>query len=169
MTTDNAAMLKELTANMNEHGQKCIELLMAYELACLGYDLQWQRSKDAMTRVLQEHEFYADMDCDRCGVKAGDRVMDEDTAWLLSKEDFERVQELQHPILVAEGITDENGYYIEKWADIRCDARRELVDALIETLPAALRPVFDRNKWNVVQMDKLIKLFKNNLKKKEAA
>ena len=166
MTKENAAMLQELQRAGKEHLDKCKELLATYELACLGYDMQWQQSKDVTDRVLKEHEFYATMPCERLGIKVGDRITAEDATFLLSDNDFHRLHELKLPILVAEGITDKDGYYIEKWVDIRCAARRELVDFIIENLiPSAIRSVFREYKWSVVKTDKLIDIFRNNLKK----
>ena len=159
-------LLAELTKNCEGKKQKLMDLLEAFELACLGYDLQDQHSKDIHNRVLQENEFFAAHDCGRgLDIHIGDRITDEEYLFLLSDKDFDKVLKLSHPICVAEKLTDEKGYFLENWVGIRAKAREELVNFLIyEIIPESLRHHFDSCRWNVVHSDKLIDVFKKSMK-----
>lgn len=160
-------LLAELTKNCDGKKEKLLELLKAFDLANLGYDIQEQMCKDVHNRVLAEHEFFCDKEFSRdTGIKAGDRITDEEYLFLLSDEDFDRVMELSLPIMVAEKITDDGGYFLEDWGKIRCDARCTLVDFLIgEIVPASFRELFGKSRSNIVFQEKLINAFKNCVKK----
>ena len=159
-------LLAELTKNLEGKKEKVLELLKAFDLACLGYDLQDQHSKDIHNRVLQENEFFAAHDCGRgLDIHIGDRITDEEYLFLLSDKDFGKVMKLTLPICVAEKLTDEKGYFLEDWVSIRAKARDELVNFLIyEVIPESLRHHFDSCRWNIVHSDKLINVFKKSLK-----
>ena len=117
-------LLAELTKNCGEKREKVAELFKALELAELGYKLQDERCKDVHNRVLAEYEFFCDKDFSRdTGFKVGDRITDDEFLFLLSDDDFDRVMKLSRPIMVAEKITDEDGYFLENWGKMRCDAR----------------------------------------------
>ena len=159
-------LLAELTKNCEGKKQKLMELLEAFELACLGYDLQDQHSKDIHNRVLRENEFFCDKEFSRdTGFKIGDRITDEEYLFLLSDEDFDKVMKLARPICVEEKLTDEKGYFLENWGSIRSKAREELVNFLIyEIIPESLRHHFDSCRWNIVHSDKLINAFRKSMK-----
>ena len=160
-------LLAELAKNCEGKKEKLMDLLKAFELACLGYDLQDQHSKDIHNRVLQENEFFAAHDCGRgLDIHVGDRITDEEYLFLLSDKDFDKVMKLSRPICVAEKLTDEKGYFLEDWVGIRAKAREELVSFLIyEVIPESLRHHFDSCRWNIVHSDKLINAFKNSFTK----
>lgn len=152
----------ELKKNCETHREKLSELLKVYDLAVLGYDVQEQRCKDVYNKVLSKNEFYASRDIERTGVKVGDRITDEKFDFLLSDEDFERMQTLAHPIFVAEGITDENDYFIENWLREKTSARKELVEFIINNIvPQEMREKFLGAKYNIVQMNKLIDIMRS--------
>lgn len=158
-------LLAELTKNCDEKKQKLIELLTTFELAEIGYDMQEQQCKDIYNQILAENEFYAAKDGSRMGVGLGDRITDEGQDFLLSEEEWDRLQSLVQPALTKAGITDERGYYVERWSEIRCHARRELVDYILdEILPLPLRMSLEVCRNSVVWQDKLIKVFKSSLK-----
>ena len=163
-------LLAELTKNCEGKKEKLMDLLKAFDLACLGYDLQDQHVKGIHNRVLRENEFFAVHDLGRGqNIHVGDRITDEEFLFLLSDEDFHEVMKLSRPIMVAEKITDEDGYFLENWGKMRCDARCELVEYIIlEIIPAALRPIFWDNRINVTFQDKLIKITKDAFFKKAA-
>lgn len=156
-------LMAELAKNCEGKREKLSELLKAFDLACLGYDLQEQRSKDIHNRVLRENEFFCAREFSRdTGIKVGERITDEEYLFLLSDEDFDKVMKLARPICVAEKLTDKDGYFLEDWVGIRRNARLELVTYIVyEIIPASLRPQFDSCRWNIVQSDKLIDIFKN--------
>ena len=160
-------LLEELTKNCKEKMQKLLDLMEAFDLACLGYDMQEQHSKDIFNRVLSENEFFCARHYSRdLGYDIGDRILDEDFMFMLSEEDFNRVMELSRPISVEEKLTDEEGNYLEHWADIRANARRELVNFIIdEMVPKAFRHHFNYHCMNIVATDKLINIFRNLTKK----
>ena len=159
-------LLAELTKNCEEKRKKMMELLETFDLACLGYDLQDQHSKDIHNRVLRENEFFCDKEFSRdTGFKIGDRITDEEYLFLLSDEDFDKVMKLAHPICVEEKLTDENGYFLENWSEICRKAREELVSFLVyEIIPESLRHNFSSCLWNIIKSDKLIDAFRNSLK-----
>ena len=149
----------ELKKNCETNREKLSELLKVYDLAVLGYDVQEQRCKDVYNKVLSKNEFYASRDIERTGVKVGERITDEKFDFLLSDEDFDRLQALAIQIFVAEKITDENGYFIENWVTKKVQARKELVEFIINNIvPKEMRETFSAAKYNIVQMDKLINI-----------
>lgn len=152
----------ELKKNCETNREKLSELLKVYDLAVLGYDIQEQRCKDVYNKVLSENKFYASLDIERTGVKVGDRITDEKFDFLLSDEDFERMQTLAHPIFVAEGITDENDYFIENWVTKKVSARKDLVEFIIQNIvPSEMRETFWEARQNIVQTDKLISIMRS--------
>ena len=149
----------ELKKNCETNREKLSELLKVFDLCVLGYDMQEQRCKDVYNKVLSENEFYASLDIERTGVKVGERITDEKFDFLLSEEDFDRLQTLAIQIFVAEKITDENGYFIENWVTKKVQAREELVEFIINNIvPKEMRKTFLEAKYNIVQMDKLINI-----------
>ena len=149
----------ELKKNCETNREKLSELLKVFDLCVLGYDMQEQRCKDVYNKVLAENVFYASLDIERTGVKVGERITDEKFDFLLSEEDFDRLQTLAIQIFVAEGITDENGYFIENWVTKKVQARKELVEFIINNIvPKEMRETFLEAKYNIVQMDKLINI-----------
>lgn len=152
----------ELKLNCEKNREKLSELLKVYDLTVLGYDMQEQRCKDVYNKVLSENEFYAKRDCGRCEVKIGERITDEKFDFLLSDEDFDRLQTMARPIFVAEGITDENDYFIENWVTKKVSARKELVEFIIQNIvPSEMRETFWEAKHNIVQTDKLIEIMRS--------
>lgn len=155
-------LMAELKKNCETNREKLSELLKVYDLCVLGYDMQEQRCKDVYNKVLSENEFYAKRDCGRCEVKIGERITDEKFDFLLSDEDFDRLQALAIPIFVAEGITDENGYFIENWVTKKVHARKTLVEFIIQNIvPSEMRETFWEAKHNIVQTDKLIEIMRS--------
>lgn len=152
----------ELKKNCETNREKLSELLKVYDLTVLGYQVQEQRCKDVYNKVLSENEFYASRDIERTEIKVGERITDEKFDFLLSDEDFDRLQTLARPIFVAEGITDENDYFIEDWVTKKVSARKELVEFIIQNIvPSEMRETFWEAKHNIVQMDKLINLMRS--------
>lgn len=155
-------LMAELKKNCDTNREKLFELLKVYDLTELGYQVQEQRCKDVYNKVLSENEFYAKRDCGRCEIKVGERITDEKFDFLLSDEDFTRLQTLARPIFVAEGITDENGYFIEKWVTKKVHARKDLVEFIIQNIvPSEMRETFWEAKHNIVQTDKLINIMRS--------
>lgn len=153
-----------LKKNCETNREKLSELLKVYDLCVLGYDMQEQRCNDVYNKVLSENEFFAIHSFKRAPVdiKVGDRITDESLTFLLSDEDFGRLQTLAHPIFVAEGITDENGYFIENWVTKKVSARKELVEFIINNIvPQEMREKFLEAKYNIVQMNKLIDIMRS--------
>lgn len=152
----------ELKKNCETNREKLSELMKVYDLCVLGYDMQEQRCKEVYNKVLSENEFYAKRDCGRCEVKIGERITDEKFDFLLSDEDFDRLQTLARPIFVAEGITDENDYFIENWVTKKVSARKELVEFIIQNIvPNEMRETFWEARQNIVQTDKLINIMRS--------
>lgn len=152
----------ELKRNCEKNQKKLSELLKVYDLTVLGYQVQEQRIKDVYNKVLSENEFYAKRDCGRCLVKIGERITDEKFDFLLSDEDFDRLQTLARPIFVAEGITDENDYFIEDWVTKKVSARKDLVEFIIQNIvPNEMREKFWEVRHNIVQTDKLIDIMRS--------
>lgn len=153
--------IKELTAvftaNVKSSIQQLAELFKAYDLAELGYKMQEERKKECYNEALNATPFYAAKSYDRCEIKVGERVTREFYAFLLSKEDFNRLLDLTAPILEREGITNAEGKYITDWLGIKGDARRALVNFIIDTiLPDGIREQFSAVRLNIVQTDKLL-------------
>ena len=145
------------TANVKSNIQQLAELFKAYDLAELGYKMQEEREKERYNEALTATPFYAAKSYDRCEIKVGERVTREFYAFLLSKEDFNRLLDLTAPILEREGITNAEGKYITDWLGIKGDARRALVNFIIDTiLPDGIREQFSAVRLNIVQTDKLL-------------
>lgn len=162
-------LLAELTKNCEGKKERLFELMKSYELAELGRDVQRQHFKDIENKVLQENEFFCGRDglTKRCDEQPsfGERITDEKWSFLLSDEDFDRLQKMMQPLSVEAGLTDEKGYYITNWDMIACDARCELVDYIIdEIVPGDFRELFGQNRASIVFQEKLINAFKSSIK-----
>ena len=152
----------ELKKNCETNREKLSKLMKVYDLCVLGYDIQEQRCKDVYNKVLSEKEFYASRDIKRAEIKVGERITDEKFDFLLSDEDFDRLQTLARPIFVAEGITDENGYFIENWVTKKVHARKTLVEFIIQNIvPSEMRETFLEAKHSIVLTDKLIEIMRS--------
>ena len=158
-------ILAELTKNCSGNNEKLLELMEAYELAKLGYEVQEEQISDIYNRILQTHEFFAKMDAKRVGFSKGDRITDESGMFLLSDKDFEKLMELSSPVLVRANICDENGYYVTDWLKIEIKAKDELVNFIIlNIVPSQMRPLFWKSRNSVVFQDKLINILQSSLK-----
>ena len=155
-------LIAELKKNCETNRKKLSELLKVYDLCVLGYDMQEQRCKDVYNKVLSENEFFASRDVARAEIKIGERITDEKFDFLLSDEDFDRLQALALPIFAAEGITDENGYFFENWVTKKVHARKALVEFIIQNIvPFEMRETFWEARQNIVQTDKLIEIMRS--------
>lgn len=156
---DTKEMTAEFTANCKANIGQLAELFKAYDLAKLGYKMQEEQSKQCYTEALQAGEYRAAEGYNMRGVNIneGDRVTDYKLSWLLSNEDFGRLNAAAMPLLVRDGVTDEKGYYITDWLGIKGDARRALVNFIVDTiLPDGMRAQFAAVRLNIVQTDKLL-------------
>lgn len=150
-------MTAEFTANVKANIEQLSDFFKAYDLAKLGYKMQEEREKECYNEVLASTPFYTAKDSERCGIKAGERVTEEFYTFLLSKEDFNRLLDLTTPILEREGIINAEGNYVTDWLGIKGDARRALVNFIIDTiLPDGMREQFSAVRLNIVQTDKLL-------------
>lgn len=152
-------MTAVFTANVKANTQQLAELFKAYDLAKLGYKMQEEQSKQCYTEALQAGEYHAAEGYNMRGVNIneGDRVTDEKYSWLLSDVDFDRLQTAALRLLVRDGVTDERGYYITDWLGIKGDARRALVNFIIDAiLPDGMKEQFSAVRLNIVQTDKLL-------------
>ena len=154
-------LLAELTKNCGEKKEKLMDLLKTFDLAELGRKMDDEREKEISNRVLSENEFFAGKDAERIGMKSGDRITDEEFTFLLSESDFKKFLKVRRPLLVAEKLCDENGYYLVNWGKITCDARYALVEYIIdEIVPKAIAGLFRKNIHSIVMQEKLIKITK---------
>lgn len=166
---DFTKMMSELAVNCTAQCKKLAELFEAFDLAKLGYEAQEAHIADLYNEVLKEHTFYTSKDCEKLGKKAGNRVEDEQDTFLLSKSDFEKFLELTTQKLAEAGITDTKGYYITNWLTIKMDAKRELVNFIIDCiLPKNLISRFEEARHNVVYQDKLLDIIRPALKMQTA-
>lgn len=157
-------MMSIMTQKLEENKPKLFELLKTLELAELGRDLQKEEVKEVYNKVLSIHEFFSSKEFERCKVKKGQRITDESNTFLLSKEDFDRLQKLASPIMVERKITDEKGYYIQNWSMIACDARNALVNFIIINLvPEQFRSMFWKQRLSIIFQDKLIDIFRKSV------
>lgn len=147
----------EFAANVKTKTAQLAGLFEAYDAAVLGYDTQQARAKQCHHEALNASEYYAAEDFDRAGIKAGDRITSESFDFLLPEEDWERYVAASLLVLVREGLTDAEGTYTTDWCGIERDARRALVDFIIdEILPEGMRAQFEAVRLNYVQTEKLI-------------
>lgn len=150
-------MTAEFTANVKENIEQLATLFESYDLAKLGYKMQEENEKECYNEALTITPFYAAKSYDRCEIKAGERVTNEFYSFLLSEEDFNRLLGLATPILEREGITNADGNYVTDWLRIKGDARRVLVNFIIDSvLPDGMREQFSAVRLNIVQTDKLL-------------
>lgn len=155
-------MLAELKKNCNENGKKVVELLIIYELAELCRKVWRQQFKDIENRVLSKNVYLCAREFSRdSGFKIGDRITDDAMTFLLSDEDFNRLQADLIPYYAEAGLTDEKGYYTTNWDTIVRDARNELVKSIIDEIcPKSFAEVFRKKIWNITMQEKLIKITK---------
>lgn len=147
------------TANVKANIQQLAELFKAYDIAKLGDEAQGARTKECYAVALQAGEYHAAEWCGQRGgnIKPGDRITDPNLMYYLSENDFARLLKEGQKIMRREGITDKEGYYITPWTSIKVDARRALVDFIIDAiLPDGMREQFSAVRLNIVQTDKLL-------------
>lgn len=155
------ALAAKTNENCRAHIDKLRELFKTYDVAKLGYEMQQKMSREIYNETLKKESFFADMECERAGIKKGDRITDEDLMFLLSDEDTDKLFELSRPLFVKNHITDDDGNYITDWLTIMCNARRALVLFIIENIvPEGLKEEFSIEKMNVVHQAKLMELFR---------
>lgn len=146
------------TANVKANIQQLAELFKAYDIAKLGDEAQDARTKECYAEALKNGVYRSDKDWGRgLNIKAGDRIADPNLMYYLGKNDFARLLKEGQKIMRRGGITDKEGYYITPWTSIKVDARRALVDFIIDAiLPDGMREQFSAVRLNIVQTDKLL-------------
>lgn len=152
-------MTAVFTANVKANIQRLAELFKAYNLAKLSDEVQEARIKECYAVALQAGEYHAAEWCGQRGgnIKPGDRITDPNLMYYLGENDFARLLKESNKITLREGITDKDGYYITPWTSIKVDARRALVDFIIDAiLPDGMREQFSAVRLNIVQTDKLL-------------
>ena len=162
-------MCAELESNCTKNNERLLELMMTYELAKLGNEVQRQAFNDIYNEVLAKNEFYCKSgEYERVGVKKGDRITDAKDMWTLEECDFQKVMELSHPLEVERRLTDDKGYYITNWLTIEIGAKNELVNFIIDNiLPKSLREGFEKARTSIVYQDKLLDIIYKQFKTKE--
>ena len=123
-------MMAEMMKNFGEKKEALKELVKVYQIAKIGDEVQEAHIKEIYNRVLAENEFFAEMECSRgkVAIKKGDRIMDEEFSFLLSENDFDKLQNLAAPILVAEKVTDEDGCYITNYSMMKVEAVNKIFE-----------------------------------------
>ena len=151
-------MTSEFTANVKSNIQQLAELFKAYDIAKLGDEAQDARTKECYAEALKNGVYCSDKDWGRgLNIKAGDRITDPNLMYYLGENDFARLLKESNKITLREGITDKDGYYITPWAIIKVDARRALVNFIIDAiLPDGMREQFSAVRLNIVHTDKLL-------------
>lgn len=151
-------MTAVFTANVKANIQRLAELFKAYDIAKLGDEAQDARTKECYAEALKNGLYCSDKDWGRgLNIKAGDRITDPNLMYYLSENDFARLLKEGQKIMRRDGITDKEGYYITPWTSIMLDARRALVDFIIDAiLPDGMREQFSAVRLNIVQTDKLL-------------
>ena len=151
-------MTAEFTANVKANIQQLAELFNAYDIAKLGDEAQDARTKECYAEALKNGVYCSDKDWGRgLNIKPGDRITDPNLMYYLGENDFARLLKESNKITLREGITDKDGYYITPWTSIKVDARRALVDFIIDAiLPDGMREQFSAVRLNIVQTDKLL-------------
>ena len=151
-------MTAEFTANVKANIQQLAELFKAYDLAELCDEVQEARIKECYAEALKNAVYCSDKYWGRgLNIKPGDRITDPNLMYYLGKNDFARLLKESNKITLREGITDKDGCYITPWTIIKVDARRALVDFIIDTiLPDGMREQFSAVRLNIVQTDKLL-------------
>ena len=145
-------------ANVKSNIAQLSDLFKAYDIAKLGDEAQDARTKECYAEALKTGVYCSDKDWGRgLNIKAGDRITDPNLMYYLSKNDFDRLLKEGQKIMRREGITDKEGYYITPWTSLKVDARRALVNFIIDTiLPDVMREQFAAVRLNIVQTDKLL-------------
>lgn len=153
-------MTAEFTANVKANIQQLAELFKAYDLAKLCDDVQEARIKECYAEALKNAVYCSDKYWGRgLNIKPGDRITDPNLMYYIGKNDFARLLKESNKITLREGITDKDGCYITPWTIIKVDARRALVDFIIDAiLPDVMREQFSAVRLNIVQTDKLLEI-----------
>ena len=152
---------EEFENNCKANIKELCDLFKAYDLAELGYKMQEEQINDIYNAVLAANPFYASEDCKRAGIKAGDRITSEESTFLLSDEEFNRLTTLTTKELAKAGITDEQSYYITDWLGAVGEARRALVGFILANLlPEEVRTQFNTTRMNITHEHKIIDIFR---------
>ena len=158
----NITMTRELKSNCEANKERLLELYKEYELAKLGFEVQSQQEWDIMDSILADNEFFASEDFSRVEKHRGERIRSNEDIFMLSESEHSRFWKIANPLFVEAKIADENGYYITNWLTIEVNAKKALVNFLIDNIiPQSMRAEFVRNRQSVVMQDKLIKAFES--------
>ena len=158
---DEKIMMAEMMKNFSEKKNALKELVKVYAVAKLGDEVQEAHIKEIHNRVLAENEFFAERKCSRgkVAIKKGDRIIDEEFAFLLSEDDFDKFQNLAAPILVAEKVTDEDGCYITNFSMMKVEAVNKIYEFVCkEVLPEKEGAEMWEYRWHYMTQQKVLKL-----------
>ena len=141
-------------------------LLRNYELAKLGRELNEQRINDASNKVLKENVFIADRDCERCGMKKGDRITDEEMTFLMEKKQWDKYIKLHIKECEKRGLTEKDGKIKGNWTEMVAKTRKMAVDYILRQLvPDDLKEKLSEVRNNVIMEKKLIEIYAKQFKK----
>lgn len=164
METNDSKMLQELKTNTTGTARaELARLYKEYDLCVLGNEMHDEQCKDIINQVLNENNFRAVHEYKPRGCadapKVGDRITSEGWTCALSETDFARLMALCVPRWNAAGLTDADGVMLTPWVTMKVDARNAVLDYLIgHIIPSSFRDLFQRNRWQYSQMEKLIGL-----------
>lgn len=141
-------------------------LLRNYELAKLGRERNEQRINEASNKVLKENIFVADMDCERIGIKKGDRITDEEMTFLMEKKQWNKYIKLHVKECEKRGLTDKDGKIIGNWPEMVAITRKMAVDYILRWIvPDDLKEKLSKVRNNVIMEKKLIEIYAKQFKK----
>lgn len=161
---DKEILKAELSANIEANKDRLLELMKAYDLACVGYDTQEATRKDVERSILSENVFLSEHVSEKYGLKKGDRITGDKPAVFMSSEDYRRFYKIRLERLYQLGLTDKEGRYKVKWSELIYKAREELVNFILDyILPSELSETLRGVKESAALKTCLISVFKNNL------
>lgn len=154
-------MTQEIADNAMKHFKKLHELIQYYELCKLGNEIQEQHIKDVTNRVLRENSFLCGRAVERTGIAIGERITDEKFDFLLSDDDFDRLQRIVTAELSKDGTTDSEGRYVKSWHTMKLHALNDVVDFFIDNIvPVAMRERFRKASEYIMYQYKLLDIAK---------
>lgn len=139
---ENKILLERFTELANNRKVEIVELQHMYLLKQIENEIVQERFKEVYNKVLEENPFYVNNPIlseskRKCKLSVGDRIIESDDQWCMSKEDYDRFLEICRKEYFAAGLTDEEGRYTEETntENQLNDIKEKLIRLSVEILP----------------------------------
>lgn len=135
-------LLERFTELANNRKAEIVELQHMYLLKQIENEIVQERFKEVYNKVLADNPFYVNDPIlseskRKCKLSVGDRILESDDQWCMSKEDYDKFLEICRKEDFAAGLTDEEGRYTEETntENQLSEIKEKLIRLSVEILP----------------------------------